>query len=198
MFVGVFKIGKNFYMTIQIDDAGYGSLLGPTFIGAYRIETDEFFFDEVSLKFFRGPIFNEGEYLREATRSVHRLLARLNSPPDEPVEICTGNIFDDVAKSLDPHPVTRKKIEGDLQEHIEGVQQKFLLELGVPVDGIEPSAEHFRACFNWVAEDYRKRERYVKTGWGKWMSKWRPIIMSRISRARRAERRSQDGGTRSE
>ncbi len=68
-------------MTIQMDDAGYGSLLGPTFIGAYRPETGEFVYDAVGLDFFRGPIFQEGAYLREATRVARSLLVRLQSPP---------------------------------------------------------------------------------------------------------------------
>jgi hypothetical protein len=177
-------------MTIQMDDAGYGSLLGPTFIGAYRQETGEFVYDAVALDFFRGPIFQEGAYLREATRVARILLARLQSPPSEPVHLCTGNIFDDVANGIE-HPIERLKIEGPLQDAIEHVQQRYLLGLGVPIDGIEPSAEHFRACLDWVMQDYKTRERHVKTGWGKWSSKWRPIVMARLARRRKAERKQQ-------
>jgi hypothetical protein len=179
-------------MTIQMDDAGYGSLLGPTFIGAYRPETGEFVYDAVGLDFFRGPIFQDGAYLREATRVARGLLARLQAPPSEPVQLCTGNIFDDVANGID-HPVQRVKIDGPLQDAIERVQQQYLLGLGVPIYGIAPSAEHFRACLDWVMVDFKARERHVKTGWGKWTSKWRPIVLTRLARRRKAERRLHAG-----
>jgi hypothetical protein len=170
-------------MTIQIDDAGYGSLIGPTFIGAYRRETREFVFGEVSLNFFRGSLFHTGEYIREASRVVQNLLNELHSEPSEPLEVCTGNIFDDVPVSIS-HPIQRVKIEGPLQVAIEGVFTNYLVSLGVPVDGLGPGAEHFRVCTRWIAADYPARERYVKTGWGKWASKWRPIIRSRAARER--------------
>jgi hypothetical protein len=170
-------------MTIQIDDAGYGSLVGPTFIGAYRKETGEFVHGEVSLRYFRRPRFQEGLYIQEATRVVRTLLDELQSAPSEPLEVCTGNIFDDVPVSIG-HPVQRIKIEGPLQNAIEGVVRDYLLNLGVPVDGMEPGAEHFRACMSWIVGDFPYRERYVKMGWGKWFSKWRPIARARAARRR--------------
>ena len=177
------ELSRDPIMTIQIDDAGYGSLIGPTFIGAYRKETGEFVFGEVSLNYFRGARFNTGDYIREASRVVQGLLQELESAPSEPLEVCTGNIFDDVPTSIS-HPMQRIKIEGPLQTSIEGVFTNYLVSLGVPVDGLGPGAEHFRVCTRWIAADYPARERHVKTGWGKWASKWRPIIRSRAARGR--------------
>ena len=85
---------RNESMTIQIDDAGYGSLVGPTFIGAYRTETGDFVYGEVALRFFQGTVFRKGEYIREASRVIRSLLEQLDSQPSETLEICTGNIFD--------------------------------------------------------------------------------------------------------
>ena len=167
-------------MTIQIDDAGYGSLVGPTFIGAYRKETGEFVYGEIDLRFFRGRTFRQGEYIREASRVIRVLLERLASPPTERLEVCTGNIFDDVETAVG-HPVQRVKIEGPLQKAIESVLTSYLTSLGIPIVGIKPGARHFRVCLNWVVEDYPAREKYVKTGWPKWDLKWRPIVKSRAS-----------------
>ena len=175
---------RNESMTIQIDDAGYGSLVGPTFIGAYRNETEEFVYGEVALRFFRGAVFRKGEYIREASRVIRSLLDQLDSQPSEMLEICTGNIFDDVEKTTD-HSVQRTKIDGPLQKAIEGVCENYLVGLGIPIDGVEPSAKHFRLCLDWVIEDYPARERYVKTGWPKWGQKWQPIVRSRAARKRR-------------
>jgi hypothetical protein len=171
-------------MTIQIDDAGYGSLIGPAFIGAYRKETDEFVHGEVALRFFRGAVFRKGEYIREASRVIRSLLSRLDSAESERLEICTGNIFDDFENTTG-HPVLRTKIEGPLQEAIEDVCESYLLDLGVSINGVQPSAKHFRLCFDWVIADYPARERYVKTGWPKWEQKWQPIARSRAARRRR-------------
>lgn len=171
-------------MTIQIDDAGYGSLVGPTFIGAYRKETEEFVYGEVSLRFFQGTVFRKGEYIREASRVIRSLLEQLDSQSSETLEICTGNIFDDVENTTD-HLVQRTKIEGPLQKAIEDVCENYLVGLGIPIDGVEPSAKHFRLCLDWVIEDYPARERYVKTGWPKWSQKWRPIVRARAARRQR-------------
>ena len=165
-------------MTIQIDDAGYGSLVGPTFIGAYRKETEEFIFGEVSLEFFRGPIFRDGEYVRQASRVIQGLLQRLDSSDSEVLEICTGNIFDDVENAID-NPVRRTKIDGPLQKAIESVFEEYLVKLGIPINGVQPSAKHFRLCFDWVVRDYPSRECYVKTGWPKWSQKWQTIAEAR-------------------
>lgn len=165
-------------MTIQIDDAGYGSLVGPTFIGAYRKETKEFVYGEVGLRFFRGGVFQQGEYIRETSRVIRALLERLGAPSTEKLEICTGNIFDDAQNSI-THPIQRVKIEGPLQKAIEGVCTDYLTGLGIPINGIQPGARHFRVCLDWVVEDYPAREEYVKTGWPKWEQKWRPIARSR-------------------
>ena len=168
-------------MTIQIDDAGYGSLVGPTFVGAYRKETQEFVYGEVGLEFFQGPIFREGEYVRQASRVIRDLLERLDSRDSEMLEICTGNIFDDVENSI-AHPVRRIKIEGPLQRAIESVFEDYLVNLGIPINGVQPSARHFQLCLNWVIQDYPMRACYVKTGWPKWSQKWQTIAEVRADR----------------
>jgi hypothetical protein len=181
-------------MTIQIDDAGYGSLVGPTFIGAYRKETGEFVYGEIGLEFFRGRTFRQGEYVREASRVIRSLLERLESPPTEMLEVCTGNIFDDLETAV-AHPIQRVKIEGPLQKAIEGVFTHYLTNLGIPINGIKPSARHFRVCLDWVVEDYPAREKYVKTGWPKWELKWRPIVRSRagVKRNQNEQKRLPEG-----
>ena len=168
-------------MTIQIDDAGYGSLVGPTFVGAYRKETQEFVYGEVGLEYFQGPIFRQGEYIRQASRVIRDLLDRLESADSEVLEICTGNIFDDVEHSIE-NPILRTKIEGPLQKAIESVFEEYLVGLGIPINGVQPSARHFRLCLEWVVQDYPSREAFVKTGWPKWSQKWQTIAEARADR----------------
>lgn len=159
-------------MTIQIDDAGWGSLVGPTFIGAYRLETGEFAYGTVDIRFFQGRAFARKEYLQETTRVIQELLEKLGADGDEPLEVCTGYIFDHAHRNLG-RKVRQRKITGHLQELIEQVATDYLLDMDIPIDGVEPGGQHFMICLNWVAEDLEKRERFVKTGWKSWREKWR-------------------------
>jgi len=170
-------------LTIQIDDALWGSLVGPTFIGAYRPETDEFAYATVDLRFFRGRAFDRKTYLPETTRVIEELLARLGAERDEPLEICTGYIFDHAQRNLG-REVSRTKITGRLQELIEQVATDYLLRLGVRIGGVGPGGRHFAICLDWVAQDLENRERFVKTGWKRWRRKWRPIARRRGRRRR--------------
>lgn len=174
-------------MTIQIDDAGWGSLVGPTFIGAYRPETDEFVHGAVDLRFFRGRTFARKGYLQETTKVVRDLLERLEADQDEPLEICTGCIFDHAEHHLG-REVKRTKITGRLQDLIEGVTTDYLVGLGIPIDGVGPGGRHFALCLNWVARDLESREAFVKTGWKKWRRKWRWVAKRRGRRRGPRER----------
>jgi hypothetical protein len=173
--------GREEALTIQIDDAGWGSLVGPTFIGAYRPETGEFACGTVDLRFFRGQAYARKAYLQETTRVIQDLLEQLGADGDEPVQICTGYVFDHARRNL-RRKVRQAKITGRLQDLIEGVARDYLRDLGIPIDGVGPGSGHFMACFRWVAEDLEKRERFVKAGWKSWRTKWRQAARRRGAR----------------
>ena len=161
-------------MTIQVDDALSGSLVGPTFIGAYRPETDEFAYGAVDVRFFQGRAFERKDYLRETARVVQELLEKLRADDGERIEMCTGYILDNAHRALGPR-TRRCKITGRLQDLIENVASDYLLDMDIPIEGVEPGAKHFKICLNWVAEDLKRRERYCKTGWRSWGEKWRRV-----------------------
>ena len=48
---------------IQIDDAGSGSLIGGTCIGAMRKETKEYYYDFIPIELYRTPSFHRKDYL---------------------------------------------------------------------------------------------------------------------------------------
>ena len=161
-------------MTIQIDDAGWGSLVGPTFIGAYRPETDEFAYGTVDLRFFQDPAFADKKYLEETTRVIHHLLERLGADDAEPIEMCSGYIFTHARRNLG-REVRQRKITGRLQDQVEQVARDYLLDMEVPIDGVGPGSNHFMVCLHWVAEDLKRREKYCKTGWKSWRQRWRRV-----------------------
>ncbi|WDC83815.1 hypothetical protein PL321_15165 [Caloramator sp. mosi_1] len=47
---------------IQIDDAGSGSLVGGTAIGIVRVETNEYMWDVIPIKYFTTPYFENKRY----------------------------------------------------------------------------------------------------------------------------------------
>ncbi len=64
-------------MTVQIDDAGWGSLIGGVVVGVYRTSTGEFAHEVIAPRFFQGTAFADKEYLAEAARLARACFERL-------------------------------------------------------------------------------------------------------------------------
>ena len=57
-------------MTIEIDDAGTGDLVGNAFIGFLRKETGELIFRTLSLELFKGEKWKNKHYLEKTVELV--------------------------------------------------------------------------------------------------------------------------------
>jgi len=134
-------------MVVQIDDAGWGDLVGGCLLGFLRRETGEYIVKLIDVSHFRPPNFAKKTYLREALRLAREALDELKVSKDEEIEICTGSVLSEISYAA----------------------------LGVPRDTLplESGRERFYALIRWVMEDFKEREKYVKTGWKSWNSKWR-------------------------
>lgn len=157
---------------IQIDDAGSGSLIGGTCIGAMRTETHDFVYDIIPLKYFSEGIFKTKEYLTKCDDIVFDLLDRLSVNKDEQIEICQGYMFDSTRKKLSNknYLFESVKIEDPLQTKIESTFRKYLLELGLPEEYLKYTKYplHFHRLLKWVYADHKKREKICKRGWKSW------------------------------
>ena len=69
-------------MTIIIDDAGSGDLLFGVVIGAYRVESREFEYGLVDVRYFQFPNFKRKEYLKQTSEVIFQLLDKLKLKPD--------------------------------------------------------------------------------------------------------------------
>ena len=139
---------------LQIDDAGWGCLVGGVTVGCYRVETAEFVAGTVAPTFFQDDDPDEAgrfwrkDYLTAAARVVDVCLAQLKATPVEPVAICSGYVLDGVrarltaqgyrwqiAKTPALHlPVCAgASVTGPLQELVERTFQAHLAELGFHV-----------------------------------------------------------------
>jgi len=157
-------------LVVEVDDSGWGDLLGGVVIVLRRAETDEMYSGLIPLEYFRYPNFKYQEYLGAATQVVLEGLETLKAPRDEQIRMCTGYIFTGAKEALRDlgYDVREAKITGATQTLAEGEYVKSLVEMGVGTPRKVASMRSFNGFLSWVKEDLAARERYVKTGWSSW------------------------------
>ncbi|MGI6706849.1 MAG: hypothetical protein ACOX6S_11625 [Clostridia bacterium] len=157
---------------IQIDDAGSGSLIGGTCIGAMRVETLEYRYEIIPISYYRGEAFQQKKYLNKCTEIVKSLLEQLNVSHDEKIMICQGYMFEKARKWLHNEGFfyEKAKIGQPLQDVIEETFFTYALQLGIPVQYVKYTKYplHFHRLLRWVYADYQKRVSLCKTGWKSW------------------------------
>ena len=157
-------------MVIEVDDSGWGDLIGGAVIVMRRVETDEHYTDEIPLELFKEPEFKYKTYLRYATNIILEGLDDLDAPKTEAIHICTGYIFEHAEDTLRElgYKVTEVKIEGKTQDLAERTFIESLVKQGLGSFSELASMRSFTGFLEWVREDLAHRERYVKTGWKNW------------------------------
>jgi hypothetical protein len=163
---------------IQIDDAGSGSLIGGTLIGIIRVETLEFFYKVIPVKYFKTPHFEQKKYNDICVEIIKEGFAELMVSNSEPIEICQGYIFDKARNFLNSagYNFASTKIEEPLQSRIEETFMDYVIGLGVPLDYLQFTRYpfHFHRLLKWVLADFKGREKLCKTAWKSW-NKYRDI-----------------------
>ncbi len=162
---------------IQIDDAGWGSLLMGVIIAGYRRETGDFAWKEIPVEMFQGENFLREAYRQGAVDAVKGVLLQLRHKPEEPIEICTGYVLDGIRNYLSEQGLhwSAAKITGHLQDKIERLLLDNLRVIGLKDLDYETLTEK-HGLFFWNALRWLKgggingkalpeRERVAKTGW---------------------------------
>ena len=124
-------------MSILIDDAGWGCLVGGVLIGACRVEREEFFWKEIPVEQFQEPKFSQGTYLEIGAQLAAELLRKLSAPADEPITVCMGYVLQGIREWLATSEYTQwesGKVGEPLQGLIEHALQDYLCELGLEID----------------------------------------------------------------
>ncbi|TRO54266.1 hypothetical protein E2P71_04570 [Candidatus Bathyarchaeota archaeon] len=155
---------------IEVDDSGWGDLIGGAVIVMRRVETGETHVGRIPLEYFREPNFKYQEYLRAATQITLEGLDALKAPNSEPIHVCTGFILSAARETLKElgYDVHEAKITGATQELAETEFIESLSELGVGKPKDIAAMRSFNGFLDWVKENPATRERYVKTGWSSW------------------------------
>jgi hypothetical protein len=157
---------------IQIDDAGSGSLVGGTCIGAMRVETGEFFYDIIPIEYYNEENFKNKLYLRKACEIGKKLLVKLKVSKTEKIQVCRGYMFDTFRKWLEQEEYNWEstQILNPLQDIIENSFENYALSLGLPEKFLRYTKYpfHFHRLLRWVYADYENRAKLCKTGWNSW------------------------------
>ena len=166
-------------MTIEIDDAGTGDLVGDAFIGFLRKKTGELIFKTLSVDLFKRDNWKSKKPFSETVTLVKEGLRELNFQKDaDTIHLCRGNIFDRVRVYFLKEGINYEDaiVEGKLQDAVEGKLVKHLRnDLGVRSKSLtmKSGAKRFFVLFNWVCYNFPKREKFVKSGFKKWNTVWR-------------------------
>jgi len=166
-------------MTIEIDDAGTGDLVGDAFIGFLRKKTGEIVFKTLPVELFKEDNWKNKQPFKVVVELVRDGLKDLNFQKDtEIIHLCRGNIFDQVRNYFLEEGIYYEDaiVEGKLQDAIEGKLVDHLRnDLGVRSKYLtkKSGAKRFFVLFNWVSYHFYKREKYVKSGFKKWNTVWR-------------------------
>lgn len=157
-------------MVVEVDDSGWGDLVGGAVIVMRRLGTNEKYVGEVPVEAFQGSAFKAKAYLPHVLRIVREGAEVLNITKNEPIHVCTGYILSEVRKSLanEGYKVVPSRIVSVTQKLAEEEYFKHLSRLGVGTLDQAQKLRGFDSFLSWVLRDVDKRERFVKTGWKAW------------------------------
>jgi len=180
-------------MTIEIDDAGTGDLVGDAFIGLLRKETGEIIFKTLSVDLFKGENWKNKKPFKEAVEVVKEGLEELNFQKDsELIKLCRGNIFDQVREYFLGEGINYEDVivEGKLQDAVEGKLIEHLRnDLNIRSRNLtkKSGARRYFILFNWVCYDFFNREKYVKSGFKKWNTVWRERAIEKFNNLKKRQ-----------
>ena len=182
-------------MTIEIDDAGTGDLVGDAFIGFLRKETGELIFKTLPVNLFKRENWKNKKPYKEVVTLVKEGLSELKFQKDvDIIHLCRGNIFDQVRNYFLEEGINYEDaiVEGKLQDAVERKLIKHLRnDLSVRSRNltIKSGAKRFFVLFNWVCYDFYNREKYVKTGFKKWNTVWRERAIEKFNKIRNSRKK---------
>ncbi|MFO8018364.1 MAG: hypothetical protein R6U96_06990 [Promethearchaeia archaeon] len=164
--------------TIEIDDSGTGDIIGDAFIALHDVPTGQIIFRGISVGLYTKRNRNMERPKKAILKTVKDGLKSLNfNKQRDRVLLCRGSCFDLVREWLDQEDINYLPaiIEGKLQDAIEGRFISHLRSLGVKSNKLNKAAgkERFYILFNWVAEDFPHREKFVKKGFPAWENRWK-------------------------
>lgn len=170
---------------IQIDESGWGSLLGGVMVGVYDTQYEQLYTKLIPISFFQRRKFENQDYLDRALKIAQAGLQLFTGYPGDnglSIQVCRGHLLSKVRDHVERNCSHFYKIEfvdikDPIQSLLEDSFSKSLGHIGVP-KGKAGGAHRisFDAMLDWVKED-PKRVKYVKTGWKSWNQKYAKEVL---------------------
>ena len=164
--------------TIEIDDSGWGSLLGGVIIGMHHIENKKFLAKVIPMNYFQDKAFKKHKYIDKATMLFLESWPVLGDA--KTIIICRGYCLNGIASILSDNfrerKILRKEIGDPLQSWLENRFAEYLKQYRIPVKSEGAHCLSFEDQLKWVMEKPKQRVKYVKTGWPQWQRKYSKII----------------------
>lgn len=135
----------------------------------------------ISVNAFRGGgAANVGNIVKNAALKLAKAMNR----PGQPILLCRGTYFDDAEAALKEagYETLRGIVEDPLQGWLKERLFDDLSRIGVPIRKREDGSRggpRVDDLIDWVADDYKHRERYVKTAYRCWREKHRKYCRRR-------------------
>lgn len=179
--------------TIEIDDSGTGDLVGDAFIGFHVIESGELLFKRVPVKLYKKKSLEKNGPKKRILELVKEGLKEIDYDKNtDLIKLCRGDCFDLVRKYFEEEGIKYEDaaIEGVLQLAVEGRLVQHLRNLGVNSRSltIKSGAKRYFVLFDWVARNFPKREKYVKSGFKRWRTHWRQKAIDKYEKYQKKKR----------
>jgi hypothetical protein len=168
---------------IQIDDSGWGCLLGGVMIGVYDTNSKKFKAKLIPTKFFQKT-FKGGAYRDEALKAALLAISSMGFRPSgkylkgQSIMICRGTCLDGIYDYFDSkfntlclEELKREEILNPLQSMLEEEFAQSLIKIGVPRKTTGAHCLTFDDQVKWAKED-KANIKHVKTGWTSWQNKY--------------------------
>lgn len=170
---------------IEIDDAGWGSLIGGMVIGLLDVDNNQAWHGYITEVGFQQTITGRGKgwriVLDRVLDIIKKGLHEFKADPNTHVlHMCEGWVLEYARLKLllNEWAIKNTKIEGQLQEYVETAFQEELSKIDIKLASYSaPGSNTFFKHLEWVSENLSEREQYVKTGWKSWEKKWKPRIL---------------------
>jgi len=167
---------------IQVDDSGWGSLLGGVCIGVYNTGNNKLYSRLIPIKYFQEKNFKNKAYLSIACDIVIDGMKKICTKTPftsvdniTEVQVCRGYLLSEVRKRLEITGSFTNINYVDIKDPLQSaLEKKFAISLrrhGVPNKSGGAHGLSFEDMLAWINED-SKRVKYVKTGWKSWQTKY--------------------------
>lgn len=170
---------------IQVDDSGWGSLLGGVMIGVYDTDAEQLYSRLIPVSFFQRRKFEKQDYLERALQIAQAGIQLFTGYPDDDgihIQVCRGYLLSEVRNWVERNASHFTKIEfvditDPFQSLLEAKFSKSLERIGVP-EGRAGGAHRigFNEMLKWIKDD-PKRIKHAKTGWKSWNSKYAKEVL---------------------